>query len=444
MNTNGARDFRPQIHFTPKAGWINDPNGLVCVDGVYHLFAQYFPETHWGPMHWYHAKSRDLVHWEHLPIALAPDELGLIFSGSAVYDANNSSGFGSAENPPIVAMFTHHGKYEQQSLAWSTDGVNFTKFEGNPVIPNTELRNFRDPKVFENPIRGGWSVILAAGDRAMFFASNDLKNWTKTGEFGPEGNLSEGVWECPDIFPLEIDGKRKWILVVSMGGNKTNHGARTQYFIGDFDGDKFVCDMPFSRVEFIDDGFDNYAGVTFHNSPERILIGWAANWVYANTLPAGDFRCQMTLARKMSLVHTPLGGVRLAQKPVLPDFAPSDNIDGELFKLTVRGEGAATVRITNGDEWFDFGVNDKNEVFVDRSHAGMRDFNADFADDWYSKISNPRFFEGSWELDLIFDHSVTELYCDGGTRVMTQLVYPTKPYDRVEVIDGSAQVTISK
>lgn len=444
MNTNGARDFRPQIHFTPKAGWINDPNGLVCVDGVYHLFAQYFPEPHWGPMHWYHAKSRDLVHWEHLPIALAPDELGLIFSGSAVYDANNSSGFGSAENPPIVAMFTHHGEHEQQSLAWSTDGVNFTKFEGNPVIPNTELRDFRDPKVFENPIRGGWSVILAAGDRAMFFASNDLKSWTKTGEFGPEGNLSEGVWECPDIFPLEIDGKRRWILVVSMGGNKANHGARTQYFVGDFDGDKFVCDMPFDRVEFIDDGFDNYAGVTFHNSPERILIGWAANWVYANTLPAGDFRCQMTLARKLSLVNTPLGGLRLAQKPVLPDFAPSDNIDGELFKLTVRGEGAATVRITSGDEWFDFGVNDKNEVFVDRSHAGARDFNADFADDWYSKISEPRFFEGSWELDFIFDHSVTELYCDGGTRVMTQLVYPTKPYDRVEVIGGSAQVTISK
>lgn len=444
MSTKGARNYRPEIHFTPKTGWINDPNGLVCVDGVYHLFAQYFPEPHWGPMHWYHAQSRDLIRWEHLPVALAPDELGLIFSGSAVYDVRNTSGFGSAEKPPIVAMYTSHGDHEQQSIAWSTDGVNFNKYEGNPVIPNTELRDFRDPKVFANPIRGGWSVVLSVGDRAMFYASEDLKNWTKTGEFGPDGNRSEGVWECADLFPLELDGGEKWILLVSMGPNKPNHGARTQYFIGNFDGDKFVCDTPFDRAEFIDGGLDNYAAVTYSGAPDRTLIGWAANWVYANDLPTDDFCCQMTLARKLSLMHTPLGGIRLAQQPVLPDFKPANNIDGELFKLTVSGEGAATVRLTNGGEWFDFGVNSENELFIDRSHAGEKDFNADFADDWYSKISAPRLFDGHWTIELIFDRSVTELYCDGGTRVMTNLVYPTKPYDRAEVLSGDAKIEISK
>lgn len=444
MSTKGARNYRPEIHFTPKTGWINDPNGLVCVNGMYHLFAQYFTEPHWGPMHWYHAKSRDLIHWEHLPIALEPDELGFIFSGSAVYDSRNTSGFGSAENPPIVAMYTSHGEHEQQSIAWSTDGVNFTKYEGNPVIPNTELRDFRDPKVFANPIRGGWSVVLSVGDRAMFYASNDLKNWTKTGEFGPEGNRSEGVWECADLFPLVIGGVEKWVLFVSMGANRANHGARTQYFIGKFDGDKFICDAPFEQAEFVDSGLDNYAAVTYSGAPDRTLIGWAANWVYANDLPTDDFCCQMTLARKLSLVNTPLGGVRLAQQPVLPDFKPADRIDSELFKLTVSGEGAATVRLTNGGEWFDFGVNDKNELFFDRSHAGEKDFNADFADDWYSKISAPRFFGGAWTIDLIFDHSIAELYCDGGTRAMANLVYPTKPYDRAEVVSGAAKVEISK
>ncbi len=448
MSTKGIRNFRPEIHFTPASGWINDPNGLVYENGNYHLFAQYYPEPQWGPMHWCHAVSKDKLHWEHLPVALAPDDLGFIFSGSAVYDAENTSGFGTKEHPPIVAMFTSHGEHEQQSIAYSTDYVHFEKYEGNPVIPNTELKDFRDPKVFPNPVNGGWTVVMAAGDRVMFYASENLREWHKTGEFGPEGNHSAGVWECPDCFPLTIDGEEKWVLLVSMGGNKENHGARTQYFIGKFDGNAFICDTPFDQAEFIDQSFDNYAGVTFHNTAERTLIAWGTSWIYSRDLPTGEFCGYMTLPRALSLVKTPKGGLRLASKPSPSPFGeekPCDgSLPGELFKLTAKGTGAATISLKNEKgQHFDFGVNADGEIFIDRTNAGANDFNADFASEWYSKISAPRYYDGQWELELIFDHSITELYADQYTRAFTQLLYPDTPYTGVSVTSGKAELTIS-
>ena len=208
MSTPAPRDFRPALHYTPQSWWINDPNGLVYAKGQYHLFAQYYHEPVWGPMHWAHAVSRDLLHWEHLPIALAPDDLGAVFSGSAVFDQNNTSGLGREGQAPLVALYTSHGDFEQQSLAYSLDGVHFEKYSGNPVIPNQERADFRDPKVFWNPVKSCWSLVLAAGDHVEFFASPDLLHWTKTGRFGPQGNYSEGVWECPDLFPLAApDGR---------------------------------------------------------------------------------------------------------------------------------------------------------------------------------------------------------------------------------------------
>ena len=206
------RDYRPKIHFSPEEGWMNDPNGMVYVDGVYHFFYQKYPyDTSWGPMHWGHATSRDLIHWEHQPIALYPDELGFIFSGSAVYDTQNSSEYGTNENPPIIAIYTSHHKdgLEQQSIAYSNDkGRHFEKSYLNPVIKNPGISDFRDPKAFWNPVRRCWSLVLAAQDRVFFYASQDMKNWEKTGEFGPEGNHVKGVWECPDLFPIEYKGKK--------------------------------------------------------------------------------------------------------------------------------------------------------------------------------------------------------------------------------------------
>ncbi len=446
--------YRPEIHFSPRRGWINDPNGLVCENGNYHLFAQYYPGPVWGPMHWYHAVSRDLLHWEHLPVAMEPDELGYIFSGSAVMDEDNCSGFGSEGKPAMIAMFTHHWnseedpsvRHEQQSIAWSDDYIHFHKYEGNPVIPS-DMPDFRDPKVFKNP-KGGWSAVMSGGDRVVFYASDDLKEWRKTGEFGPEGNFSGGVWECPDLFPLEVDGEEKWVLLVSMGSCEENHGSKTQYFIGQFDGDQFICDTPFEKAEFIDEGFDNYAAVSYFGADKRILIGWASNWVYAREIPTEEegFRSCMTLAREFTLVHTPLGGLRLAQKPVTGDIfcegKESDTLPGELFRLTVRGEGAGSVTLKNSaGESFTFGVNEDNAVFINRSNAGQKDFKEEFGTEWFSKYAAARLYDGKWEIDFIFDHCLSELYLDGGSRALTNLVFPTAPYDRVET-EGSAKVLV--
>lgn len=453
MSTKGIRDFRPELHFTPKSGWINDPNGLVYAGGKYHLFAQYYPEPQWGPMHWYHAASTDLIHWEHLPVALEPDELGFIFSGSAVYDQENTSGFGEDGKAPIVAMYTSHLNLdqeglakEQQSIAYSVDGVHFTKYEGNPVLPS-ERRDFRDPKVFRNPFKNCWSVVLAAGDHVEFYASQDLKHWEKTGEFGPEGNYSQGVWECPDLFPLTINGEEKWVLLLSMGGNEENHGARTQYFVGSFDGERFTCDGRFTQPEFIDAGFDNYAGVTYFGTQERLLVGWACNWIYAHKTPTGEYCCQMTLPRAVSLVDTPKGGVRLAWEPKDgAAFGPAGDFDGalpdEVFKLTVTGSGAASVTLSNDKgQSFVFGVDENNQAFIDRSKGGANDFDENFARDWYSKIAEPRFYDGQWEINFIFDHSITEMFIDHGTRAFTSVVYPDQPYNKVTV-SGSAEVKL--
>ncbi len=456
MSTKGIRDFRPTLHYSPIMGWINDPNGLVCVDGVYHLFSQYDPDVqHTGPVFWDHAISTDLIHWEHLPIALTPDLMGSIFSGSAVYDEKNTSGFGKDGKAPIVAMFTHHHRsedgdrdhdYEQQSIAYSTDGVHFTKYEGNPVLPSRE-RNFRDPKVFPNPIKGGWSVVTVAGDRVRFYHSENLRDWEKTGEFGPEGNYSEGVWECPDLFPLEVNGETKWVLLVSMGPRRENHGSRTQYFTGTFDGDTFICDGRFNQIEPIDTGLDNYAGVTFDNAPERILISWASNWIYARETPTYDYCGIQTIPRVLSLVDTPKGGIRLASKPVSDDCfsegVPSDGtLPGEVFKLTVTGSGASAVTLANDKgQTFVFGVNEENEAYIDRRNAGAKDFSPVFAEDWFSVNKASRFYDGQWTLELTFDRSICELFLDHGTRAFSQLVFPDSPYTTVSAT-GNASVRI--
>lgn len=214
-------DYRPAVHFTAPKNWINDPNGMVYINGKYHLFYQHYPSApHWGPMYWGHAVSKDLLHWEHLPIALYPDELGCIFSGSCVYDWENLSGLGSKETPPLLAIFTHHsmdGKNtEHQGLAYSTDYEHFEKYYGNPIIPNPGQKDFRDPKVFWNPVRNCYSLVLAAGDHVEFYATRNFKEWTKTGEFKAGEHGHGGICECPDCFPLPTEDGEQWVLTISM------------------------------------------------------------------------------------------------------------------------------------------------------------------------------------------------------------------------------------
>ena len=252
---------RPQFHFSPESKWMNDPNGMVYYDGEYHLFYQYYPDsTVWGPMHWGHAVSRDLVHWEHLPTALYPDSLGYIFSGSALVDWNNTSGFGKDGQPPLIAIFTHHdpvgekagrNDFQYQSIAYSNDkGRTWTKYEGNPVVPNPGIRDFRDPKVIWDKDSEQWIMVFAAWDHVKFYASPNLKDWTHLSDFGKAWGSHAGVWECPDLFPMQVEGSatQKWVLLLSINPGSVNGGSGTQYFVGDFDGKDFVLDPEFAKA----------------------------------------------------------------------------------------------------------------------------------------------------------------------------------------------------
>ena len=255
IQTKYQETHRPQLHFTPDANWMNDPNGMFYYEGKYHLFYQYFPDsTVWGPMHWGHAESTDMIHWDHLPIALYPDSIGCIFSGSAVVDNNNTSQLGTLENPPIIAAFTHHdfvgekaksNDFQKQSIAYSTDGGSeWIKYEGNPVIPNTEkIKDFRDPKIVWHEPTQKWILVLAAYDRAKIYASPNLKDWEYLSDFGIDGDTR--LWECPDLFPMKVEGtdETKWVLIVSIQKEAPNDGTATSYFIGDFDGTEFKADV---------------------------------------------------------------------------------------------------------------------------------------------------------------------------------------------------------
>jgi fructan beta-fructosidase len=309
--------WRPQYHYTPAAMWMNDPNGLVHDDGVYHLHYQYHPHgDQWGPMHWGHATSTDLLHWQEQAVALAPDELGMIFSGSIVIDRHRTSGFGPPGSRPWVAVFTHHGQQEAQSLAVSLDqGRSWHKHAGNPVLPNHGVQDFRDPKVFWHGPSGQWVMCLAAGDHIQFHGSVDLQRWTPLSQVGPGVGAAGGVWECPDLFELPLPGGgSRWVLLVSLNPGGPHGGSGTQYFVGHFDGRQFVPEHP--ELRWLDHGPDHYAGVTWHPQAERTLLaGWMSNWLYGRELPTAPWRGAMALPRELSLQRV-LGHTRLVQRPL--------------------------------------------------------------------------------------------------------------------------------
>ncbi len=449
MSTKGSRNYRPNIHFTPPVMWTNDPNGMVYVNGIYHLFYQHYPEApNWGPMHWGHAVSRDLLHWKHMPMALYPDELGMIFSGSCVYDRENTSGYGTKEKPPIVAVYTNHGRHglEQQSIAYSTDGIHFEKSYQNPVIPNPGISDFRDPKAFYNPVKNCWSLVLAAGDRVHFYKSEDLKRWEKTGEFGPEGNLASGVWECPDLFQVEAeDGRKLWVLIVSMTTTTEDGRCRTQYFLGDFDGDKFILQQKEEEPLWMDFGFDNYAGVTFQNLEEPLFLGWAMNWGYANETPTGEYCGQMTLARSLRAVKTEKGYRLAASFAGLEKYQHSaypvnhmQRLCTDTFGMKVTGTKKITLSNALGQKLVIQVTED--EVFVDRTHAGEHAFHEQFRMPQYCSVRIPRMKQDG-KMELIFDVSVLEVLADDGLIPVSMVVYPEAPYDQVS-LEGSGNVEI--
>jgi sucrose-6-phosphate hydrolase SacC (GH32 family) len=303
--------YRPQFHFTPKKNWMNDPNGLIYVDGEYHLFFQYNPEgKNWGHMSWGHAVSKDLLHWRELPVAIPEDDKYMIFSGSAVLDVNNSAGFGKNA---IVAIYTSASRttpvIQSQSIAFSLDkGRTFTKYEGNPVI-DINSEEFRDPKVFWDETRNRWVMVLvkAKEHKVSIYSSPDLKSWKFESDFGPAANVN-GVWECPDLFELPINGRKYWVLIVSFNPGGIYGGSGAQYFVGNFDGANFIPIRDKEKVNWLDYGQDNYAAVTYNNAPNgrRILIGWMSNWQYANKLKPTAWTGAMTIPHELSLVE--IGG----------------------------------------------------------------------------------------------------------------------------------------
>ncbi len=451
---------RPQLHFTPKTGWMNDPNGMVFYNGTYHLFYQHYPDsTVWGPMHWGHATSKDLAHWEHRPIALYPDSLGWIFSGSAVADVANTSGFGKDGKMPLVAIFTHHSPkvekaggndFQYQSIAYSLDeGATWTKYEGNPVLKNPGIRDFRDPKVSWHEETKKWIMTLAVQDRIAFYSSPNLKDWTRESEFGREVGAHGGVWECPDLFPLEHNGEKVWVLLVSINPGGPNGGSATQYFTGQFDGHTFT---PYGTdTRWIDYGPDNYAGITWSNTGERkIFLGWMSNWQYANVVPTQSWRSATTIPRDLSIEK--VGDKYLVQSipvPELSAFAEKpinlNNIEGSNYDLTAKvGQltGPVRVQLTSDNiENFSFTLSnlsgekvvlgydkESNTYYVDRTASGKTAFEKGFA----KRHTAPRLTDkATVDLTLIIDNASVELFADNGLTVMTQIFFPNGPFANI-------------
>jgi len=436
--------YRPQLHFTPKSGWMNDPNGMVYINGVYHLFFQHYPDsTVWGPMHWGHATSADLVHWEEQSIKLFPDSLGWIFSGSAVYDQQNTSGLGKDGKGPLVAIFTHHssdgektrGKdFQYQSLAYSNDeGKTWTKYEGNPVLRKPEGTDFRDPKVFWMAGVNKWIMTLAVKDHIEFYSSPDLKSWSYESSFGADKGAHGGVWECPDLVSFRADGKEKWVLIVNMNPGAPNGGSGTQYFVGDFDGRNFTASHTDTR--WMDFGPDNYAGVTWSNTGNRkLLIGWMSNWAYANQVPTQNWRSATTLVRELALQK--VGNEYYLQSTLLNELnqlAGSTTTAPGTLQLPARFELVASplqpvewIFSNEAGEELRLGFDKvSNRYYIDRTKAGVSDFHPDFAKWLYA----PRIAAGdSLKWTVVMDHSSVELLADDGLTIMTALFFPTSLY----------------
>ncbi len=456
--------FRPQFHFSPKKNWMNDPNGMVFYKGIYHLFYQYYPNAIvWGPMHWGHTTSTDLIHWKHHKIALFPDALGYVFSGSIVVDFTNSSGLGTLKNPPMIAIFTYHNmEFEKakknntqtQGLAYSLDeGETWVKYKFNPIINNLDKKDFRDPKCFWNEATKQWNLVLVAGDRAQFYSSTNLLNWKLESEFGKNSGAHGGVWECPDLFKLKVNNEEKWVLLISVNPGAPNGGSGTQYFVGDFDGKQFKTNQ--KEVKWLDYGTDNYAGVTYSNCPknERIFIGWMSNWQYATKTPTKHWRSAMTLPRKLSLAL--INNDYVLQNSPVTSFKKllKTEYSNELVAIEKNKKTTLNYTSLNQSE-IDFEVENKNlelvfyndekdslkvsydeksnQFLIDRMHSGIIDFEENFASQPHKTILK-NLTSKTKNYKIILDQSSIEIFLNNGVYSFTEQIFPKKPYNHLSI-----------
>lgn len=454
FDTGNREKFRPTYHFSPLYGWMNDPNGMVYKDGEYHLFYQHNPYgSKWGNMHWGHAISKDLINWEHRPDAITPDALGTIFSGSAVVDTDNTAGFGAGA---IVAIYTQNSDRQVQSIAYSTDnGRSFTKYENNPVL-TSDARDFRDPKVFWHKETQRWIMLLAVGQEIQIFSSSNLKDWAFESSFGEGQGAHGGVWECPDLFELPVDGtnEKKWVLLCNLNPGGPFGGSATQYFVGTFNGKEFVNESP-SQTKWMDWGKDHYAAVTWSDAPDnrRIAIAWMSNWQYANDVPTSQYRSPNSVPRDLSLFT--VDGETYLQSAPSPELLKLRDISKKRsFKVngtrTIKdmiagNEGAYEIELTIENQYADvigFRLyNDKGEEVdmqydmkekkfsMDRRKSGDVGFNENFPMLTWTAIESGK---DELKLRLFVDKSSVEAFVDGGDVVMTNQVFPSEPYTHID------------
>ena len=458
FDSSNRETYRPVYHHTPVYGWMNDPNGMFYKDGVYHLYFQYNPYgSMWANMTWGHSTSTDLTHWTYEGTAIVPDAWGAIFSGSCVVDKDNTAGFGKGA---VVAFYTSAkstpwGDVQSQSMAYSLDnGKTFIKYEHNPILTSTE-RDFRDPKVFWYAPGKHWVMMLAVGQEMQIYSSGNLKEWKKESSFGAMQGAHGGVWECPDLVEVAVEGskEKKWVLICNLNPGGPFGGSAAQYFVGSFDGKKFVNESP-TQTKWLDWGKDNYATVTWSNAPAGrcIALGWMSNWQYANNVPTTQYRSANTLVRDLTLYRAG-GELYLKSKPS-PEIKKARAEEKKISTFEVKGnyevaslladnKGAYEIEMTienKGTSKIDFSLMNKKgekvamyydvvrkQFVMDRSASGIVGFSRDFPAVTVAPVRNT----DQIHLRLFIDRSSVEAFGEDGEYVMTNLVFPAEPYNRM-------------
>ena len=428
FDTTNRERFRPVYHHTPLYGWMNDPNGMFYKDGVWHLYYQWNPYgSQWENMHWGHSTSTDLIHWEHQPMALEPDWLGSIFSGSCV-----------TKGDEVVAFYTSAGHHQTQSMAVSRDGGRtFKKFSGNPVLTTSDVPDFRDPRPFWNEDIHAWNLILAAGQEMRIYSSKNLEDWKYESSFGKEYGNHGGVWECPDLFKIND----KWVLLCNINPGGPFGGSATQYFVGQFDGHKFTCESMPKVTKWLDYGKDHYATVSFYNAPEnrRVVLAWMSNWQYANQVPTKQYRSSNSIPRDLGLFtcrEETYVSVR-PSKEMLAARGAKLKKPTEACELVVDLKGQSEIVLSNSKgEQVVMTYDGQKQVFtMDRSQSGDTSFSEAFpcttVAPTYGVVRQVRIF---------IDRCSIEVFDTDGKMAMTNLVFPSEPYSMLKVKGGKATI----
>ncbi len=461
--------FRPQVHFSPRQHWTNDPNGLVFFDGEYHLFFQYNPFGDvWGHMSWGHAVSRDLLHWQELPVAIPEANGEMVFTGSVVIDEQDTSGLCTGGKACMVAIYTAYTGYDAkpehphqaQALAVSQDhGRTWTRFAGNPVL-DLNLADFRDPAVTWQPAGHRWvmAVSLPKEHKVRFYGSPDLKQWTQLSDFGPLGD-TDGDWECPDLveLPKTPNTPSTWALKVGLNPGAPQGGSGEQYFLGSFDGTRFTASPEPGAHGLTNYGKDDYCAISFNHLPpteKPILLGWMNNWQYAAKLPTSPWRGQMSLPRRLSLVHD-IDGLALSQQPItqplrtahqtLINGAKTPSVRQTVYTGTSPAEislhftsvpAGTTLRLYSDDtHWTEINFDlTRHQLTLDRTHSGLR-----VAPDFPGAVAAPLAPNRPLDLHLVLDRSSLELYAQNGTVAITDLLYPPTANFRLELLSPNPQ-----